>query len=54
MGLFLIKGILIGLLFGKEGGEQKESFVSGGVPLFFSSFAVGISRGRNQPAEKEK
>lgn len=40
-GLILVMGI--GLLFGKEGGEQKESFVSGGVPLFFSSFAVGIT-----------
>lgn len=40
-GLVLVMGIQ--LIFGKDAGEQKEFPASGGIPLFFSSFAVGIT-----------
>lgn len=40
-GLILVMGI--GLLFGKDAGEQKESPASDGIRLFLSSYAVGIT-----------
>lgn len=40
-GLVLVMGTQ--LLFGKDAVEQKESTASGGIRLFFSSFAVGIT-----------